>query len=387
MKFTSARIYTLSIPFRMSFAHSLQARKCSRSVVVALNTDSGVTGYGEGAPRSYVTGEDLGSCVNHIRSILRPALRGRIFQEACTVTALLSELEEISNGLPAVGGGEVIAYHAAKCSVELAIVDGILQNYGLSAGALWPPAADSFTYSIVIGSGTVEAARAMALHCWEEGIKHIKIKVGGDNDYARVAAVRDIVGDGVSLRLDANGALDLPTAVNLAHVLEPLQVDCIEQPFPRDAITAMAEFRRLAQLPVMADESLVTSQDADQLIERCACDLFNLRISKNGGLFATLALAAKGRKAGIRLQLGCQVGETAILSAAGRHLAAHIPDLCYVEGSYGDLLLSEDISQKPVNFGHGGGAGLLTEPGLGICIQPRLLDKYCELIFEEDLTS
>ena len=387
MRFRSARLYSLAIPFRMSFGHSLQARECSSSVVVALVSDSGVTGYGEGAPRPYVTGEDLDCTVAHIRGALLPALSGRLFPDDCSVAALASVLEETSNSLPAGGCGKVIAFHAAKCAMELAIIDGLLQNHGLSAGAIWPPASDSVVYSAVIGSGPVEAARATARHCLESGIRHIKIKVGEENDYARVATVRDVVGEGVSLRVDANGALDLPTAMKLAHRLEPLKVDCIEQPLPRHALGEMAEFRRISGLPLMADESLVTARDADQLIEQRTCDLFNLRLSKNGGLFTTLALAAKGRQAGISLQLGCQVGETAILSAAGRHLAAHMPDLRYVEGSYGDLLLMEDVSREPLKFGHGGLGALLKGPGLGIDIQTEVLEKYCELIHEEDLAT
>lgn len=387
MRFRSARLYHLAIPFRTGFGHSLTARERSSSVVVALKTDSGFTGYGEGAPRTYVTGEDPASAMAHIRSTLLPVLRGRVFPEPGEFGALTVALEEVTGNLPASGTGAVIAFHAAKCAVELAIIDALLQRHGLSAGAICPPAVAAVTYSAVIGLGTVEDARRVALRCREAGIQHIKVKVGGRDDHARVTAIREIVGDGVSLRIDANGAFDLPSAVALARLLEPLRVDCVEQPFPRQALGAMAQFRRLAQLPVMADESLVTMQDAERLIEQGACDLFNLRLSKNGGLFATLALAAKGRAAGIGLQLGCQVGETAILSAAGRHVAAHMPDLRYVEGSYGDLLLAGDIGRESVTFGYGGAAGLLTGPGLGAGVDAKRLDRYGELIHEEDLAG
>ena len=64
----------------------------------------------------------------------------------------------------------------------------------------------------------------------------------------------------------------------------------------------------------------------------------------------------------MRLQLGSQVGETAILSAAGRHLAAAPPELTFVEGSFGTLLLTEDVTVESVRFGHKGEAGLLSGP-------------------------
>ena len=72
--------------------------------------------------------------------------------------------------------------------------------------------------------------------------------------------------------------------------------------------------------------------------------------------------------------------ETAILSAAGRHLAAWLDEVAFVEGSYGKLLLTEDISRESVHFGNGGRANLLRQPGLGITVQEHLLQKYAHQI-------
>ena len=76
------------------------------------------------------------------------------------------------------------------------------------------------------------------------------------------------------------------------------------------------------------------------------------------------------------MQLGCHVGETAVLSAAGRHLAAYWPEVTFVEGSYSTLLLAEDIAQETIVFGRGGEAPVFTGYGLGITIQEELLHKY-----------
>ncbi len=76
------------------------------------------------------------------------------------------------------------------------------------------------------------------------------------------------------------------------------------------------------------------------------------------------------------------MGETAILSAAGRHLAAWLPDVAFVEGSYGTLLLSEDVSVEPVRFGHGGRAPLLPGPGLGVEVVEGRLQRYTERVVE-----
>ena len=92
--------------------------------------------------------------------------------------------------------------------------------------------------------------------------------------------------------------------------------------------------RRLRQatpVPIMVDESLVTRADAAALIAAKAADFFNVRISKCGGIARSLAIASEALAAGLGVQVGSQVGETAILSAAGRHLGAALPVVAFVD--------------------------------------------------------
>jgi muconate cycloisomerase len=115
--------------------------------------------------------------------------------------------------------------------------------------------------------------------------------------------------------------------------------------------------------------------DAEQAIANGWCDVFNLRLSKCGGFVASLRLAQRARDAGLQCQLGCQVGETAILSAAGRHFASSVGGLRYVEGSYDGWLVREAIATTNLTFGRGGWAPALTSPGLGITIDPEALRR------------
>ena len=204
----------------------------------------------------------------------------------------------------------------------------------------------------------------------------VKVKVCGHEDLECVAIVRDIMGSSASIRIDANGAFDPETAARFLALAAQYEIECVEQPIPRGSPTELAALRAATPVPVMADESLVTVQDARKLIEEEAVDYFNLRISKCGGLRATLAIAELAHSADIGIQLGCQVGETAILSAAGRHVAAHLEGLRFVEGSYGTHLLAEDIAQEEIAFGHGGQAPVLTGPGLGVSVREEVLDRY-----------
>ena len=125
----------------------------------------------------------------------------------------------------------------------------------------------------------------------------------------------------------------------------------------------------------MLDESLCSLVDARRAIEFGLCDLFNIRISKCGGFLNSLKLAALARQAGLGYQLGCQVGETGILSAAGRHFASSVSDIRYVEGSYDQFLVRERLTVENLTFGRKGLAPAITRPGLGVTIDERALAR------------
>jgi muconate cycloisomerase len=158
--------------------------------------------------------------------------------------------------------------------------------------------------------------------------------------------------------------------------LAAFKLQAIEQPVRADDLVGLKRVRNESGIAVMADESLVTAEGARSLIELGACDLFNIRISKCGGITGSLAIAKLAQEAGIKLQIGAQVGETGILSAAGRTLAAYVPDLAFAEGSFGTWLLSEDTTFENVAFGYGGRAPLLKTRGLSVTVKEEDLERF-----------
>src|SRR6185436_14971175 len=113
-----------------------------------------------------------------------------------------------------------------------------------------------------------------------------------------------------------------------------------------------------------------------RLIEMKAADYFNIRLSKCGGIAGSLAVAKLAEDAGIKIQVGAQVGETGILSAAGRTFAAHLPALAFAEGSFGTWLLAEDLTFENLAFGMGGRAPLLKTRGLSITVNEAALERF-----------
>jgi muconate cycloisomerase len=380
MKIIQANIYVLRIPFHFSFGHFLKDRNYSDSIVVELQSDTGVCGYGEGLARPYVTGETAEQSILHIQNILLPAILNKSLQSVDTGIASYKAFAGVDAILPDTASPEVIAWNASRSAVELALIDCLLRGRHESLSAVLPPYANEVTYTGIISSGNEKDTAALAEKARQAELRFIKMKIDRGRDYERIKIVRDIMGPSVSIRLDANGAFSARQALQFIASVEKLGIDSIEQPVKRGDIAELAAVKAGSSIPVMVDESLVNSEDAKLLIEHKACDYFNLRISKCGGIYRTLALAELAERNGIKCQLGCLVGETAILSAVGRHVAACLPNMRFVEGSYGDLLLQEDIAQQSIGFGKGGTAPVLTGNGLGVDVNRSILEKYSKEI-------
>lgn len=404
MKIVSATLFALKLPFVEAFAHSVRDRTYSDSIVVRVEAADGTVGYGETVARPYVTGETVDSCLAFMVNTLWPAVQRQDYPKAPAgaadgldwLNSIAATLSHSVSGQPdshrnrqgAGSGGlaeenkgtdvPVIAWNAAKAGWELALVDCLLKSEGRSLAHLLPPKRSTVTYSGVITACRLDQAVKIAKRFRQFGISHLKVKTTGTDDRARVAAIRSAVGAAPSLRLDGNSAYTLDAAIATCQDLAELGIDSAEQLIPRGDPTVLAQVQAATPIPQMADESLITLADAQALIEAQACQGFNLRLAKCGGLAQTIAIAQMAEAAGIHLQVGCQVGETAILSAAGRHLAAWLPQVRFVEGSYGKLLLRQDVSRTPVQFGYQGKAPVLKRPGLGVDVQDETLSAYAQ---------
>jgi muconate cycloisomerase len=175
--------------------------------------------------------------------------------------------------------------------------------------------------------------------------------------------------------LDANEAWSVQETPQKIRELEPFGITSVEQPVAHENIEGLAAIRSQIKTPLMFDESLCSLVDAQRAIDHKLCDLFNLRISKCGGFIRTLRLAELAMNCGLGYQLGCQVGETAVLSAGGRHFASSVKGIRYWEGSYDSHLVKEALGTRDITFGYGGKAPALEGPGLGIEIDPAALDR------------
>jgi muconate cycloisomerase len=366
MKVVAAEILQLSIPFRLTFRHSLAERSQVESVVVRLRDADGNLGYGECIPRDYVTGESLESATASVRGNWIPRL----------IESSFESFEDSVRGVEALLPSLPRDQHAAFCAVELALLDLAGRAFGVSAGTVVGPIQHrSVNYSGVVSSGSVAEALRICERYFTAGFKSMKFKVGPDTNHNRaiLEGARAIFGQDTSFRVDANCAWSPAEALELIGTLAEFRLDGVEQPVARDDIDGLAWLTARSPVPVIVDESLASFDDAIQLIQRRAGNIFNLRISKCGGLINSVRIRALAQRSGIRCMLGAQVGETVLLSAAGRHFATRSGGLAFLEGSFGTLLLERDIGVQEQRLGPAGQANALDSPGLGVDVDERAL--------------
>lgn len=375
-------VHSLAIPMRRKFAHAAAERVCAEPIVVRIELSDHTTGIGETHPRPYVTGESHEDVIRSIRELFAPIL-------VDLRPANFGEVIEAAAELPLVDAdGRVVT--AARAAVELALLDGYSRAFGRSLESIagyfeetWlgpPGSRETARFSVAISSMPPDRIGRFVRKCRLGGIRHFKLKVGDDGDGARLTATVRALGRGLTrgkttLVLDANGAWDLERATERLRAWEDLPIVCVEQPLAKDAGLEWGTLAKRTTLPLMPDESLVTPDDAEALIIHRGAGWFNIRISKNGGLIPAIRLAILARRHGIACQLGCMVGETSILSAAGRFFLQMVPDIGRVEGSFGRFLLTDDVVTRPLRFGFGGRWKPLDGPGFGIDVAPDRLER------------
>jgi len=174
------------------------------------------------------------------------------------------------------------------------------------------------------------------------------------------------------LRVDVNGAWSAEEVPRRVAELKRWGVCVVEQPTYGTA-AELVDLAGRCELPLMADESLLTAADADVLAAEPQRVWWNIRISKNGGPGPAAALARKAAAAGIPFTIGCMVGESSILSAAQRRLLGEVPQPRFVEGNYGRWLLSGDLARRSLRFGFGGRLRALRK---AVAVDERRLQRY-----------
>ncbi len=361
-------VSTLKIPMKVSFKHASAAREVTESVWVTAERD-GIKGLGEGCPRVYVTGETLEGAEAWARQ-MAPIVESRV--------KTLEDLRALSEEFDA----EISKNLAAWCSLELAVLDLLAREKGVSLEALLgvPEFRTRFQYAAVLSADDEQKFVRNTDKYLKYGFSDFKLKVVANDseDLSRLKSLSERVNPTLRLcwppvrllasayavrspfdfrlRLDGNNAWagrenEIDAFLNKAS----LRPWAIEEPFAPHDFEKLSALSRRQGVGIILDESLCVIDDVKAASRFDARWVANLRVSKLGGLLRALKIVDLLRELGWEIIVGAQVGETSVLSRAALVVARAAGDqLVSQEGAFGDILLEKDRVEPMVKFGLAG---------------------------------
>jgi len=372
---SQCEVMSVDLPFRKAFRHAAATRTSSESLFVKCSTDAGSVGFGESLPREYVTGETRDVAFDLLETIILPRLVGTKFHCMEEVYRFLGDCD---GKAPPEWVDPDRPQHAAWCAAELALLDAFGRVFQTP---VW--SGDRINKGAPCYSGVVSAHS----HEWKSwwsllklrlyGITNVKMKITKEHLLSSARRARCVLGRKAALRVDANMLWNVEEALEAIHALSQFGIHCVEQPVDRFDLEGHARLVRETEAEIIVDEGFTDRASLEGLVRRQACSGISVRISKCGGLVAARRRCDEARRAGLVLQIGCQVGESSLLSAAQRILIAAVWEPKYLEGCYGKHLLWEDPVFPNLQLGYGGRIpGLPGGPGLGVTVDERKLNRW-----------
>ena len=373
MRIDNISVHPILLPFSSEFSHSLRKRYSVKNIIVQVVAQQGkIKGYGEGAPRSFVTGESQETAARSIYDFI-------------TLDNFPWELNHVSQIWNFVDGlihGKV--RNAAVCALETALLDALGKSQGRNVIDYFPK--EFLTNKVYYGAALPLAGKQRIVEICQlikkMKVKKLKLKLGKDLSQNKeiLEAVRSMFGEDCDIKVDINCVWDYDLAFNHVSLIKNYGIKVVEQPMkPNHPKTAdVADLIQRTGAVLMADESACSLEDMKKIAEDGYYKMINVRLSKCGGFRNSLKIIDYLRRNGISFQIGCHLGESGILSAAGRILCLLCRDAVYCDGSYDEFLLEKNVTVEDVSMGPGGEAHPLNGPGLGIEVSGKNLAQLSE---------
>lgn len=354
MKITRVEAWPVTMrleePYSIAYDHVEQVT----NVLVRIETNRQITGFGCAAPDPCVTGERDADVLKALNETAGPAVLG---SDPLRHARLLAHLRKPLNAFP-----------SARAALDMALFDILGKTAGLPLWKLLGGYRRRIRTSVTIGILGEDDTVSAAVNLFAKGFRCLKLKGGVDveQDICRVLKVREALGKAVALRFDANQGYTLAQSLAFVEATRQVGLELLEQPTPKDEIELLGRISRNVPLPVMADESLLTLRDAFRLTRRDLVDMINIKLMKSGGIASALEINAVARAAGVEVMVGC-MDEAALGIAAGLQFALARPNVIYADLD-GHLGLIDDPSAGSVRLEEGTLiAGDL--PGLGASVR------------------
>lgn len=367
MRITRIGLYKLKIPLKEPFITSLGVDTDALNVVVKIETDSGLIGFGECSPYMPINGESQDTCYQ-VGQYFAKVLLGK---DPLQIEAGIHAMDSVIYG-----------NYSIKSAFDMALYDIAAQH---ANQPLWKflggqHKQDIYTdYTVSIGAPDKMALDAKKIQ--EQGYPAIKVKLGknGKDDVKRIAAIREAVGKQIPLRIDANQGWTVQEAIETLQALAPYDIQHCEEPVSRYSYMDLPKVRQESPISIMADESCGNHHDAARLIALQACDYFNIKLGKAGGIFNGLKIVALAEKANLHLQVGAMI-ESRLAMTAFAHFACCSPAIVHYDFDTA-LMFREDPVEGGIQYATNGHIQVPTAPGLGAQIQESWLKQMEQIHF------
>jgi L-alanine-DL-glutamate epimerase-like enolase superfamily enzyme len=348
------------------------------SVVMKITTDDGRVGISDsGDTSSWYRGELQDSMLGMVCDVIAPRiLLGEDPRRIEKIVARMDLLVRDNN--------------QAKAMVDFALHDLKGKILGVPVyELLGGRTVESASLGWVLSAGAPEEVAVEAKTALAKGFALLKLKTGHgtlEDDFHMAQAVRETVGPGVRLTMDANGFWNYEQALRLIRKLDPLDLELIEQPLPHWDIEGMARLRAQVRTPIYADESAQELHHIKEIIDRRAADGLFIKTQKAGGLLKSQRWLTLARLSGLPVMCGCMIGSGLEHSPAAHLWTSNQWASQYLNESIGPLMIhgvweskdipeGADIALNPPRF-ENGKTYPNEGPGFGIELNEMFLKKH-----------
>ena len=350
-------IYKADIALKEPFRIAIMDIEHAQNLFVRIETEQGLTGWGEASPFWRICGETQGTCLAVARD-LALLLKGK---NALAIEERIREIEGYIDNNPTI-----------RSAYDMALHDIAGKAAGLPLYALLGGTKRELTTDLTIGINEPDYMAESAAAIVADGFGSIKVKLGttAEKDVARISAIRERIGGSIPIRIDANQGWDFSTALAALTALEPFGIEYCEQPVAAWDYASLARLRGRTSIPILADDGLRDHHDAFKLCRDECCDMLNIKLSKAGGIRNALCICAVAEAAGKGCMVGCMLESRLGLSAAA-HFASARRIVCFFDLDSA-LLLAEDPVVGGIVY-EGDKVYLPDEPGIGADVDPEFL--------------
>lgn len=328
MKITAIEYFRLDMPLAIPYTIAYETVSKTSNIILKINTDKGITGWGCAAPDLEVTGETPEDVISNIENVLTGLLVGQSPFQIARITHLLKQLIPKASSTIAM--------------VDIALYDLLARKARLPLYQLLGGYRNEIPTSITIGILPLKETIEQAKYYLKKGFTIIKLK-GGLNlaeDIEKILKLREIHGDEFLLRYDANQGYTPAESIEFINKTKSAKIEILEQPTKQMREEELGEVTQSIDIPVMADESIKTLKDAFRLVSNDLIDMVNIKIMKVGGILESQHINSVAKAAGNEVMVGC-IDECALGISAGLHFALSRPNIEYADLD-GHLDLLED---------------------------------------------